>query len=126
MKPITVWEKWEGPRSAQRLEHNHIEDGHSDRLYPEPKVPSQRASWSGQTWVRTHAYLDNGRVRVPLTTSKVTTTVEENKTTQTFEPTLQLSIGDELVIEGDVVLVFPDAGGGQARPIWSVGVEKKF
>jgi hypothetical protein len=107
MKPITVWEKWEGPRRAQRLEHNHIEDGHSERLYPEPHTPEQRASWGGQTWVRTHAYLDNGRVRVPLSTSKVTTTFEGSKMIQTFESTLQLNVGDELVIRGDVALVFP-------------------
>lgn len=58
VRRITVWEMWVGPRRNLRLEHNHIEDGHSERLYPTPKFPSQKAAWSGQTWVRTHAYLD--------------------------------------------------------------------
>jgi hypothetical protein len=63
MKPITVWEKWEGPRRNQTLEHNHIEDGHSDHLFPTPVSPEQKAAWHGQTWVRTHAYLDgSGKV----------------------------------------------------------------
>lgn len=62
MTPVTVWQRWIGPRHDQRLEHNHIENGHSDRLYPQPISEEQKASWAGQTWVRTHAYLDDGKV----------------------------------------------------------------
>lgn len=66
LRPITVWEMWVGPRRDQHLEHNHIEDGHSERLYPLAKFPEQKAAWHGQTWVRTHAYLNEASQVITL------------------------------------------------------------
>lgn len=62
MTPITVWERWVGERRNQRLEHNHIEDGHSDDAKPAAISPEQAAAWRGAQWVSSHAYLIDGVV----------------------------------------------------------------
>jgi hypothetical protein len=68
-KPVTVWERWVGERRDQRLEHNHVEEGHVplDQVAPTIKHEAQRAAWRQAQWVKTLAFLDtDGRLKFPL------------------------------------------------------------
>ena len=66
-KPITVWERYYKGKNGGpgHYEHNHIEDGHSDKECPNPMCNEQMNAWRGADgWRRTHAYLDEDNIVV--------------------------------------------------------------
>lgn len=66
MKPITIWLMWveDKERKTAEWQHNHIEDGHSDREAPFAHSSWQVKRWTGQKWQRKHAHLNSHGVVV--------------------------------------------------------------
>jgi len=62
MKPITVWERYSDSHKA--WEHNHIEDGHSDKDIPLAHTKDQGRGWKGGKWRKVHAHLTETNVVV--------------------------------------------------------------
>jgi hypothetical protein len=59
VKPVTIWERWYKKPEPGKYEHNHIEDGHSDRDFPKAITKEQHNSWiKADGWKSTHCYLD--------------------------------------------------------------------
>ena len=55
MKKITVWQV---KVTSGDWEHNHIEDGWSERDMPQAINEAQAKAWGGKEWQRLHRYLD--------------------------------------------------------------------
>jgi len=53
MKPITAWQTFKDGK----WQHNHISDGHSDRLSPKPESEQQQV-WDKQAWIKEHKHLN--------------------------------------------------------------------
>lgn len=56
MKVVTVWERWSDTKNL--FEHNHVEDGHSDKNTPTPYTNNQIRLWDKATWCKRFAYKD--------------------------------------------------------------------
>jgi len=53
MKPITVWQTFR----YGKWQHNHIEDGHSERIIPKPQSNQQQV-WDNQEWIKEHKHMN--------------------------------------------------------------------
>lgn len=48
MIPVTIW--YRKNRKTGEYEHNHIENGSPEDLFPTPINEDQRKAWSGASW----------------------------------------------------------------------------
>lgn len=64
MEKITCWSRYN--QKSRQYEHNHIEDGHTNAVAPEPKNSFQKSAWSNAKWKAEKGFLINGVVSLEV------------------------------------------------------------
>jgi hypothetical protein len=59
VKPVTLWYRWiKNDKGIWLWDYNHLEDDHCLNNVPTPKVESHKKSWTGGSWKKSFAWLD--------------------------------------------------------------------